>query len=155
MKTLGLCLDLEGGALSQYAGWNFNSLCLLNGARLAAGEGGLFLLGGENDAGDPVAAEVVLPVTDCGERKVKRLRTADIAGSAEGRLHLNVRADDGGSREYAAGPFGAENGLPGRARIHVGRDGQGVLWRIGLANSDGCDFELSGLELGFLTLDRS
>ncbi len=155
MKTLGLCLDVDGGALSQYAGWDFNSLCLLNGERLAAGEEGLFLLGGEDDAGEPVAAEVAFPVTDCGERAVKRLRTVDIAGSARGMLRLAVRADDGGSREYAAGPFGAENGLPGKTRIHAGRDGQGALWQVGLANSDGCDFALSGLELGLMALDRS
>ncbi len=159
MRTvLGLRLDLESGALSQYAGWNFNSLALIDGALYAASDQGLFRAGGEDDDGAPIEASIGLPAADFGHGGRKSLRNVDLEGRAFLGMRLSVRADDGECRERSAGEFGGDgegvNLSRGRVRIPVGRDGQGTFFALSLANEEGGDFRVTAIEAAFLALDR-
>ncbi len=147
MDTIGVRVG-PGLAVSQYAGFRFSSLCRVGGVVLAAGEGGLFRLGGDTDDGAPIAAVVEFPPSDMGADSPTRIRDVRARGRFEGGMALDLAADHGPDRRIAFGP------LAGEGRFPVGRDGQGRVWRARLENVDGSMFVLDEISLGHVALAR-
>jgi len=144
IDTLGLSLAADSGAVSQYKGIHFTSFLRVGGQLYGTTPGGLFLVGGDDDAGAPIRPVIEGPATDAGSDHFKRLRAATIAGPRLGNLALSARFDGGEWRES----------LPlGGGRFAFGRDGAGraVQFRI---EGEGPDFEITRVTLECMALGK-
>ncbi len=146
-ERLGLRLDVEGGALSQYAGLKCNSLCRIGDVVLGADEDGLVVFGADTDDGAPIRALLASPATDFGSGAVKRVRRIDPDAASDRGFDVVLAGDDGVVRNYRTDG-------EGRNGIDVGRDGQGRVWTLEIENREGCGFTLYGLDIAFTDLDR-
>jgi hypothetical protein len=150
---LGICFNLEGRQHSQYANFDFNSMCRFNGIDLGANENGIFKL----DDGDfdysaaatfePIQAFVELPTSDWGIENQKRIRSAHLGIETNGELLLTFTDDEGVDHPYVVVPDFAAN-KQHSVRITAGRNnGKGRYWRVRLDNINGADFSLNSLRV--------
>jgi hypothetical protein len=80
MITFGLRLNTKLKAISQYVGYNFNSLCCFNGSILGSNDSGIFTTGGDADNNTSITAFFKTFSTDFGSARNKNTRTAVISG---------------------------------------------------------------------------
>lgn len=139
---LGLCLELSGLRASQYANYNFNSMCKFNGYYLGANESGIFMLdSGDLDNTAQIEAFFELVTSDYGVPNQKRWRTMYIGYETEGNLTLIVKDDDNNERQYTLEPIFA--GLEQHSgKVSIGRDGKGRYWMVRIENVNGVDFSV-------------
>lgn len=143
---LGLCLCIEGNQASQYANYNFNSMCKFNGAYLGASEDGIFTLeDGDLDDTAEIEAFFELATTDFGIANQKRLRSVYLGYEADGDLMMTVEDDEGGERRYSVEPNHLDN-KENTTKIDIGRDGKGRHWTFRIDNVNGSDFSIDSIE---------
>lgn len=80
LAALGVCLNTEINAPSQYAGFLFDSMCVFNGEIIGCGPSGIYEHKGENDDTLPILAFFRLYSTRLGTSKQKRLKRVYIEG---------------------------------------------------------------------------
>lgn len=123
---------------SMYSGFNFNSYAARNGQILAAREDGIYVLEGDDDAGQPIHPGVRLGPHNLGIDREKRLRAVRLEGNDE----ATVKVTTGGGKE---GFFEVDRG-----KVAVSRDLQDREFTLDIA-----DFErLSHLEIVPLVLAK-
>jgi hypothetical protein len=150
---LGICFHLEGKQASQYANYNFNSMCRFNGVDLGANENGIFKLDdGDFDYSDATTYESIeafieLPTSDWGIEHQKRIRSVHLGIETNGELLLTLTDDEGVDHRYDVVPdFVAHK--QHSVRITAGRNnGKGRYWRVRLDNINGADFSLNNLRI--------
>ncbi len=144
-NTLGLSLPADSLALSQYTNIPFTSFFQMDGKTYGCAPDGLYLIGGDDDAGETIRPVIEGPKTDAGSDAYKRLRGAFVAGRGVEGLTFSTRQGEGDWREALA---------VGGGRFAVGRDsaGRDMQWRI---EGDGADFEISSVTLDVLNLGRA
>ena len=92
---LGLCLNLKGGQLSQWANYNFNSIAKIGNHYVGAGEDGLMQLEtGDLDNTADIDAFFELVTSDWGIPAQKRIRSMYVGYETNGDLTLTVSARD-------------------------------------------------------------
>lgn len=139
---LGLCMELTGARVSQYANYNFNSMCKFNGAYLGANESGIFVLdSGDTDDGSEIEAFFELVTSDYGIANQKRWRSMYIGYETEGDLMLTVRDDENNERVYDLQPTFPDL-KQHSGKIGIGRDGKGRYWMVRIDNVNGVDFSV-------------
>jgi hypothetical protein len=152
----GWVMNVEGERpLSQYDGFDFNSYARIGDTYWAAGDEGLFALGGGTDAGAPIDAHVTTMMLDFDSTRQKRVVAAYLGYTSEGRVVLKVRAvDDGRLVEhwYEAREDSPE--VPQEGYMPLGRGLKSRYWQFTLANENGADFEVDRLELWPIILNR-
>jgi hypothetical protein len=136
-------MNRDTSATTQYGdSFDFNSMTLGHDGRYyVMGVGGLYLLEGDDDGGEPIEAMVGLGQSDLGSDKRKRLRVA----------YLGVESDT--PMVLVLGAEGEQYELPARSasdehqqqRVDVCRGARANLFTLDLYNSDGGDFKLSSL----------
>lgn len=145
-EKICLCLNLEGSQLSQYANYNFNSVCEFNGVNLGASDSGIFVLdSGDLDGSTEIEAFFELVTTDFGIANQKRIRSVYLGYETNGDLLLTVKDDDGNERRYSVEP-NHENNEEHTAKINIGRDGKGRFWMFRIDNLNGSDFSADSIE---------
>lgn len=145
-EKLGLCLNIDGNQLSQYANYNFNSMCKFNGVYLGAGDSGIFKLDDGNlDGTGEIEAFFELVTTDIGIANQKRIRTVYLGYETDGDLTLTLKDDDGNERRFSveANHLGNKEHT---AKISIGRDGKGRFWMFRIDNVNGSDFSVDSIE---------
>ena len=128
------------------SGFDFTSLAVLNGKVYGARASGLYLLEGEDDAGEPIVAELRTGLDDFGDETLKASAAAYIAVTSSGALELIVRVD--GGKEYVYDldrPMVVDEHGP--SRFPLGRGLRSRFWQVGVRNKDGAYFELDKLGL--------
>lgn len=145
MSTLGICLNLSNLATSQWSALPFTSMVKAGGRVLAAGPTGLFVMGGDSDAGGNIDARIVLPETDFGVSNRKALRSVDF-GLDGGPLEVGTLSDGQHARSYLLDEDVARRAPLGQ-RLYVGSDSLGRYWTISVENRDGSDFEIDAMEV--------
>jgi len=154
MAQLGLCLHLLGEQLSQYANYNFNSMCKFGDFYLGAGSSGIFKLdSGDTDAGTNIEAFFELANTDLGIEHQKRMRAAYVGYETNGNLMLTIEDDDGNERNYTITPNHIGN-LQQTSRVAIGRDGKGRYWMFRIDNVNGSDFGINTITAVPVLLNR-
>lgn len=139
---LGICLGLEQVALSQYANYNFNSMCKFGSLYLGANEDGIFLLDvADSDGGDDILAYFRTALTDFGSTNQKRLRKLYFGYETDGKLEVRVGVDEGDDREFELHPRHSNNREHSQ-KVSIGRDGKGRYWDLEVRNVDGADFSV-------------
>lgn len=142
---LGLCLNLKGGQLSQWANYNFNSMATIGGQPVGANDEGLFKLNtGGHDNGQNIEAFFELVTSDWGLPGQKRIRSWLVGYEADGDLTLTVKDDDGNERTYVLEPNHGAN-QQHSAKVPGARDGKGRYWMIRVDNVNGSDFSIDSL----------
>jgi hypothetical protein len=149
-------MNTEGAlAVSEYDNFEFNSFAEMGRDILAAGETGLYRLGGDTDAGADINASVLSLMQDFGTSKQKRMRGAYLGYTTSGELILKVKAVEAG--QLVEHWFRAESipaAAPREQWVELAMGMKSRYWQFELINVDGADFEIDELELHPLVLAR-
>lgn len=150
-------LNTDNLALSQYDNFGFNSMAEFNGRHYGAREDGLYLFGGDDDAGAAISARFKTGITDLGTGSVKRSPILYVGYTSDGDLVLKVittsrqgaktqhwyrlteRREAGGTRDN---------------RVKAGKGLASVYFQYELENIDGADFAFETIRLWPMTLSR-
>jgi hypothetical protein len=146
MKTLGLCLDTVGVALSQYGSYDFNSLCVFEGKLLAGSDLGLYQCTGEVDADAvDIASIFTFPSTDAGSKKQKKIRQVVISGWWAGELKIAVLYDEVSGGYYTIPPTGAMQEQT--VTVHINSEDYGRYIGLSIENVGGADFSIDSIDM--------
>ena len=135
------CLSGQAFEPSVWSAFNFNSFAVKGGQAYAAGDAGIYLLGADYDAGEPINSGIRIGPINAGFDGEKRLRSIQFGSGGNG-TSVRVRTDDGGEGVFK----------PGRDsnRVVVSRDIQGREMQIDVMGFE----EISQFEMNFLRLAR-
>lgn len=149
-------VNTETRAAWTYTHFPFNSFCEFEGRYYGAAADGIYALDGDTDDGEVIKARIRLGMSNLGIAQEKRMPALYIAYAATGRMVLKaiVTEIDGSRTEwwYQLVPRGTGGVREGR--VQLGRGLKAVFWDFELANVDGADFELAGLQFQPMVLDR-
>jgi len=155
---VGWVMNTEGRQpLSEYQNYEFNSFAEMGGSYYAASEHGVYTLDGSDDDGDPIDASLKTLKLSFGTSRQKRLRSAYLGYTADGRLLLRVKAVDSNDGQLVEHWFEALNlpaDAPREQRINLAMGMKSRYWQFELVNINGADFEIDELEMHPLVLSR-
>ncbi len=139
---LTLCLGLERLAPSQWANYNFNSMCRYGPYYLGANEDGIFILErADKDGDDDILAFFRTALTDFGSVNQKRLRKVYLGYETDGVLEVRVGTDEGEDLVRELHPRRDDNREHSQ-KVSVGRDKKGRYWDLEVRNVGGADFSV-------------
>jgi hypothetical protein len=141
-----IVMNLVNHAVTHYENFNFDSVVQFNGVLLGANENGVYLLGGDDDLGQYIEAELTSGLHDLSEKEVKAALEGWVSGRfTQGGLDLKVSVDENGdSYSYPFVKFG--NGREGRAKIGKGLN-KHRFFTFGVKNKGGLDFSIHSLRV--------
>jgi len=134
---------LSNLANTEYNNFPFNSFANFNGTILAANGNGIYVLGGNNDAGANILATLETPQDDFGSSKLKRVPDI-IVGIEAGAMQGYIVQDGVAS---AAETTASTSGKTKSVRFRPGRGAEHRYWGVRLQNVAGSDFKLDTIEL--------
>ena len=138
-------------AHSQYSGFNFNSMCRIGDHYYGAKDGGIYLLEGDDDAGENIDSLLTLPTTEFGSSKEKRLPKVYMGVSNDGDMHLKIITRGGVERVYA---FSKTSQGYSEAGAALGRGIKSRYFTFDVYNVDGGDIVLEKIEFFPVILAR-
>lgn len=142
----GIVMNLSNQAISTYSNYPFNSLAKFNGRYLAAGEDGIYELGGDSDSGTQILSKVKTGPMDFGEKFIKHLRNAWLTYRSDGHLELVLYVDEDEDNPVSRSTEIASDEIH-EERIKVPRGLKGRYYTIELKNMSGADFDIDKLSL--------
>lgn len=147
---------LNEGAASEYRNFPFNGFAAFDGKYYGTTSDGLYLLEGEDDAGDPIEASIKTTLMDFGTGVLKRIPDVYVAFVGSDKLMLKV-VTTGQRGEQVETIYTSD--VPAGTALHNGRIriGQGLksrYWQFELSNVDGAEFEIDEMAWRPMTLDR-
>lgn len=135
-----IVLNTANGAVTEYD-WSFDSI----GPTRAGSAAGLFTLGGDTDAGAPIAATFLSGKTLLGSMLRKAMGFVFVAMTAVGdAATLRVRGSADWTYPIAIDPKGV-------SRVRTGRGIDDNYLALGFSNVDGADFRVDAFELDLPT----
>ena len=150
----GWALNLRSGGVTRITNWPFVQIVKWGDKTLGVAADGLYLIGGDDDAGQPIAWEWRSGLDDLGSPGMKRVPVLYVDGVIDGEVFIITKDDRGDIRRYR---YEAERG-----RIHMPHRrelGKGVRTRniaLGMANGPrGAYMEIDGLEPEATVTQRS
>lgn len=149
IAAIVVCLD--NGANTEYTNYDFNSLSYFNGNIYAAKSDGLYLVGGDLDAGTAISSTIETTLDDFGV--VNKKGVAEIVLATKGgSLSIQNRTADG---DYSGMQYtpASENVFKNR-RISVPKGLQHRFWSTLIKNKNGADFVIDSLENNIIPLKR-
>lgn len=125
-----------------YTDYPFTQFANIGGRYFGAAEDGLYELEGNTDHGAPIEAAIDLGQRDLGTDAIKMLSNAYVSVNADAPMRLRVEL---GGQQYTYMTRGVGPQMQTQ-RFDLGRGLRGHFFGLQLANTDGADFELNGLE---------
>jgi len=101
MIAYGIRINTKLKALSQYAGYNFNSICCFNNVILGANTSGIFTVGGDSDNTVAINSFFKTFSTDFGTSKNKNVRSVNLSGVFK-TIDVTTVFDNTEKTEYSA-----------------------------------------------------
>ncbi|MGL4233693.1 MAG: hypothetical protein ACRDAM_00250 [Casimicrobium sp.] len=142
-------------AMSRYTAFRFNSVAVIDGKLIAAGDGGLYELTGGLDGAQPITALLKSGLSDAGDPQQKRVREVFFGYEADATLSAKVSGTGTGDE------LGYMYQLPAKTadaaianRLKVGRGMRSRYWRFEISNPSGEDFKISEIRANVETLSR-
>lgn len=153
-EQLGLALAFRKIAPSQYANYNFNSMCKFGDVYLGANKGGIFILdSGDSDNNKEIDAAIELFTTDFGIPNQKRIRSFFVGYETDGDITFTVKDDDANERaKTLTGSVAGNKQVSGK--VNPGRDGKGRYWMTRIDNVDGSDFSIDTITAVLIVLPK-
>lgn len=148
---------MNEGAASEYRNYPFNGFTRFDATKKYYGtsDEGLFLLEGEDDAGEPIEAWVKTALMDFGTGKLKKVPDVYVGFIGGNALLLKVVITDKGKQtehQYRTTMPAGPDLHPGR--FEVGRGLESRYWQFEIRNIDGAEFELDDIVWRPIMLDR-
>lgn len=141
--------------MSRYAAMPFNSVAVVDGVTILAGESGLFALTGDTDNGSRISAYLDTGIAAFND-KLKRPRYAYVGYTSDGSMALDMIGAPAGSAVTYSHSFDARDAdwmTPNRVKLARGlRSG---YYKLRLKNQLGCDFLVNDLRIMFDEASRS
>ncbi len=157
IEYAGWALNTENQGASEYTNHPFDSLQVFQNRSFGAGDGGIYELTGDDDAGDPIAALVRTGLMDFATGKEKNIPDVFIGFAGDGRVVLKTTTTsyDGTKIEdwYISNPDN-RSGAIREGRFQLGRGIESRYWGFELHNKAGGDLELSEIALRPVVLSR-
>lgn len=144
-------VNADTGASSRYEGFEFNSFATLDGQLYATREDGLYRVGADDDAGEPIRAMISLGRQTFGSTHLKGLTAAYLGVSSTDTMYLKVVVNDGNEYIYRAR---RNDEFMKTQRIDTGKGLRANYFDFEIYNSDGSDFELDSVEFAPVQLSR-
>jgi hypothetical protein len=140
----------ESKAVRSYSNFPFNSFIMLGTQFLAASAQGIYLMGGDTDAGTPIQARIRSGLLNFDTSKMKRIDRAYVGYMSSGTLCLRVCATmfNGEKTVYTYQMVPQAANAPVEGRVQVGRGVRSVYWAFELCNdADSSSFELYDIQI--------
>lgn len=150
-------MDLASKAQTTYTNFNFNSFATIGSKVFAAHAGGIHVLGGPDDAGEPIRARLRTGIHDFGTRDTKSFSDVFVALTTDGTMLLKtITIEKTGRRVMAIYKMKQRAATEGirETRFEIGRGIVAVDWDIELENVDGADFDIRNLNFVPTNLSR-
>lgn len=138
--------NLDTGAVSMYAGFDFDRMYEKDGKYYGVRDTNTYLLDGETDNGAPIDAFVAFGKQTFGTSALKRVPNFYAGVSSTGQLLLRVST---GAETYTYAPRRTD-AISKTQRYDLGKGLRANYYEFELFNQAGCDFELDSVE--FLAL---
>lgn len=132
-------------AMRSYSNFPFNSFAVMDGQLLAAGDRGIYRMGGKTDAGATIRAAIRTGLMNFGSMAMKSAPVVYIGATTGGDLLLRVQATTtkGADLQQTYRMVPAVTDAPREHRVPVGKGFRSVYWTFELANDDdGSAFEV-------------
>lgn len=145
-----LSMNAASRATAEYTAFDFNSLAAYNGQVYAAGAAGLYRLGGNTDAGQPIAAMIRTAMQRVAQGNASRVSDAYLGFRGDGSLQLKVVVKDrrdNAQKGYVFDLVQSPAGAPMPGRFKLGKGLQSVYMAFELSNVAGADFAIDVLEI--------
>ena len=142
----GIAMNLSNQAISTYSNYPFNSLARFNGKYLAAGEDGIYELGGDSDSGTQILSKIKTGPMDFGEKIIKHLRNVWLTYRSDGHLELVLYVDEDEDNPVSRSTEIASDEIR-EERIKVPRGLKGRYYTIELKNVSGSGFDIDSVSL--------
>ena len=152
-ERMVLCQTLANNAVTQFTGFDFNSFARAHGRDYGFSSDGMYLLGGDTDAGESIDAHFEIYV-DLGQ--TMRPRSLWIGYETAGTLRATLTVDDrtADAQTFMLTPILTGNRQHGaRFPLCPHRD-KGQYFRLRIANVDGCDFSIDDITMLAIPLGR-
>lgn len=147
-------VNLDGKATSTYENFGFNSFGKVGDEYIGVRGDGVYLLGGDDDAGAAIRGSIGYGKQKFDSNALKRMVSAYAGVASSGTMYLKVIVDDGtGGKEYIYAARRSDD-FHRMQRIDVGLGIEATYLTFELFNSDGCDFELATVEFVAVGLTR-
>ncbi len=138
-------MNVRKGAVTEYNNFSFNSFANFNGACLACGPSGVFVLGTQDtDAGTAITGKYRTAISDLGDTAwVKRVPRIYVDGSQSGDTLFRVITTEGGTRTYNI----QWNKLSGQQqrRCPIGKGIKSRFFQFEQENVGGANFSMMSL----------
>lgn len=151
----GWVLSADDQAFSQYENYPFTSIASFKGKPYGVADDGLYLLEGDDDAGDPIQAALRTGFSAFGQRVLKDAKSAYIGYTSSGQMVLKVAVSKRGEKHeywYQLKHGVSDDMRTGRATIQRGL--RSTYWQFELVNKDGADFEIDDVTIVYNILSR-
>jgi hypothetical protein len=94
------CINTKTLAVTQYVNFNFNSYTKFNGKYIALNKTGICELGGDDDNGEDIVANVKTGTIDTYGENINRLRDGYVTFRSDGDILLTIVGDETNERTY-------------------------------------------------------
>lgn len=143
-EYLAWVCNAESRGFTAYRNFPFNSFCEIGGHYYGATDEGVYLLEGDDDAGEPIDARLRTGLMDMGTGLLKRMDAMYLGYRADGDLVLKVvtTSGDGEKRECWYPLERRPAGDMREGRVRIGKGLRSLYWGFEIANVDGADFAL-------------
>lgn len=148
--------NTESEAFTEYANFPFNSFMQFGGKYYGMAPDGVYLLEGADDDGTAINARIRLGLNDLGSRKEKRAPALYLLLRQDGPMLIKAISTepDGTLREDWYQLSARGTGGVREARLKIGRGLKSVMWDWVIENVNGADFDLEGMQVFPMILDR-
>lgn len=147
----GWVMNTKNFSVSNYDNYPFNSFAKIADHYYGANQNGLYRLDGTTDDGEDINANIIVGLTDLGDSRTNRLRSAHIGLRSDGDIVFRVISDDNTTSYFT---LETSNEKLSRHKIPIGRTHSSTYWQFELTNKDGSDFELSEIIFIPIVLNR-
>jgi hypothetical protein len=141
MNTLGLCLNTENFAVTQYSEFDFTSLCVFNGLMLGTKSDGIFEHSGDTDNTTAITSFFKLCSSDFGASKSIRLRRIIIAGYLSGKISVGVYYDEVLKNTYYVNSLHS-SGVYQTLTVPINSEDMGEFIGVKVSSEGGSDFSV-------------
>jgi hypothetical protein len=139
----GWAVNFETNAASRYLGLPANGITQFGGKTYVSNNGGIYEIGADDDAGQPIHASVQWATTDFQDSHDKRMEVAYIGVKTTGKMKLRIHVNDNEPQYYLLIPKGDN---PKGTRVPIGKGLVGRYWNKRLDNVNGADFAIESAE---------
>ena len=137
----GITINTKNQAVTEYSGFEFDSMGTINDSHFGVNENGIYILGGRNQNGSVITTGTL----DFGQQSLMhRPSNVWITMRTNGKMILTVQVNENEKYDYEVSVV---NNSIHEERVKTGKGYKGRMYSFSIKNIDGADFNLNKLTL--------